>query len=135
MKKDINPPKVENVGIAVVPEKNELDQTEWTVYLINLLEHNIEGVLVTSKGYGENQGRKVETTQLRHFLDVVNGQGFQKIEPIMEDVFGLSNEYWVSYFYNGQLYDKKFVFVPGSLSEENMTMISVMHKKGILILT
>jgi hypothetical protein len=58
---------------------------------------------------------------------------FAMVEPIMEEVFGLSNEYWVSYFANNVLYDKKFIFLPESIQEGNLITIPVIQKKGILI--
>ena len=35
MKKDIAPPSVENIAIAVVRETNDLNELEWNVYLLN----------------------------------------------------------------------------------------------------
>lgn len=134
MKKDITLPKVEHVGIAIVPENGTEEGAEWNVYLINTLEDKLEGVLVSSRGYGEKDGRKVETTQLRHFLDEIDARSYSKVEPIMEDVFGITNEYWVSYYLSGKMYDKKFIFVPGSMMEENLTKVPVIDKKGILII-
>ena len=83
MIKDIPELIVENVAIAVVREKNELDETVWNSYLINLKDQKIEGVLVTSTGYGELNEEKVKTSTLRHFLDEVEPMSFVKIEPII----------------------------------------------------
>ena len=79
MIKDIPELKVENIAIAVVQEKNELEETVWNSYLINLKEEQIEGVLVTSTGYGELNEEKVRTSTLRHFLDEVAPKSFVKI--------------------------------------------------------
>ena len=57
-----------------------------------------------------------------------------KIEPIMEEVFGLSNEYWVSFWVNDVMYDKKFVFVAESISERNMKEIPLLGEKGVMIM-
>jgi len=35
MKKDIHPPDVKDIAVAVVKEENEFEETEWNVYLIN----------------------------------------------------------------------------------------------------
>ncbi len=61
MKKDIPIRKVENIAIAIVPKDEDL----WDVFLINLKEAPIRNVLVNSKGYGEVDNKKVETTCLR----------------------------------------------------------------------
>ncbi len=133
MKKDIIPPLVEDIAVAVVKEMNELDEEVWNVYLLNLKKENIEGVLVTSKGYGTYNEEEVKTSTLRHFLDVVNAGDFKKIEPVVETVFGLNNEYWVSFFINNVMYDKKYVFLPETIKEENFTSIPVINKKGVMI--
>jgi hypothetical protein len=132
MKKDINIPEVKNVTIAVVREKTILETYEWKVYVINNNEVPIENTLVSSTGYGEKDGEKQKTSTLRHFLETVPPKSSALVEPINENVFHLNNEYWVSYYIGSQIYDKKFVFVPESISEENLTFIRELDKEGIL---
>ena len=134
MKEDIEELKVEGIGVAIVPSVNELNEQKWDVYLINTTNDLLKGVLVSSRGYGEKDGEKIETSMLRHFLDEVEPTSFRKIEPIIEDVFGLSNEYWVSFYINNKMRDKKFVFVKGIVEEANFTTIPVMNERGVLIL-
>lgn len=133
MIKDIHPPLVEDIAIAIVRELNKQQETEWNVYLINLKKAKIEGVLVTSNGYGIYNQEDVKTSTLRHFLDVVPAKDFKKIEPIVESLFGINNEYWVSFFINSVMYDKKFVFLAESIKEEYFTLIPVINKKGVMI--
>lgn len=133
MKKDIEFPKVTDVAVAIVAEKNELDQEEWNVYLLNLKDEPIEGVLVSSRGYGELNQEKRNTSELRHFLDVINKKSFAKIEPIVEEVFGLSNEYWVSFYLDKKMYDKKFIFLPETITKNNLISVPLINKKGVLI--
>ena len=134
MIKDIPELKVENIAIAVVKEKNELDETVWNSYLLNLKEEKIEGVLVTSSGYGELNEEKVKTSTLRHFLDEVEPKSFVKIEPIIEEVFGINNEYWLSFYLNKTMYDKRYVFLAESITESNFTNIPLINKKGVMII-
>ncbi len=133
MKKDIIPPVVEDIAVAVIKELNDLDETEWNVYLINLKQEKIEGVLITSKGYGIYNDEEVKTSTLRHFLDAIEPDSFKKIEPIVETVFGLNNEFWVSFFINSVMYDKKYIFLPETIKEENFTLIPSINKKGVMI--
>lgn len=135
MKKDIKPPEVENVGVAVVKEINDLGDEVFNVYLINTGTTKLETVLVSSKGYGENKttGEKIKTSVLRHGLNDVEAKSFVKIEPIIEDLFGLTNEYWVSYFIGEQMYDKKYIFLAESITDNNLINIPLINKKGILI--
>lgn len=133
MKKDILPPTVEDIGVAVVKELNELNEQEWNVYLINFKKEKIEGVLVTSHGYGRSDNKDVKTSTLRHFLDEVGSKSFVKFEPIIETLFGLNNEYWVSFYINHVMYDKKYIFLPETIKEENFILIPYINKKGVLI--
>jgi hypothetical protein len=133
MKKDIIPPTVEDIAVAIVTEENELGEKEWNVYLLNLKKEKIEGVLVTSKGYGNLNGEEVKTSTLRHFLDEVKAQSFIKIEPIVETVFGLNNEYWISFYINKVMYDKKYIFLAESITPTNLIMIPLINKRGVMI--
>ena len=136
MREELLGPKVENIGVAVVQQLNEEGEKIYDVYLLNLREDIIDAVIVTSKGYGMNQttGEKVETSMLRHSIEVLLPNEAAKIEPIMEDVFGLANEYWVSFWIDDKMYDKKFVFVSESITEENMKIIPVLGNKGVMIM-
>ena len=126
-------PKVEDIALSVVNESNEKDSQVWNVYLLNLKDVRIEGVLVTSKGYGTQNGEKVKTSVLRHFLDEIAPQKFKKIEPIHKDVFGLTNEYWVSFYINKQIYDKKYIFLPESIHPDHFTQVPLLNKPGVMI--
>lgn len=134
MREDLLGPKVENVAMVVAQELFE-GEVIYNVYLINLRDDIMEGIIITSKGYGENPdtGEKIKTSTLRHCLEVLLPNEAAKIEPIMEEVFALANEYWVSFWVEEVMYDKKFVFVPGSISEEHMIDIPQLGTKGILI--
>jgi hypothetical protein len=88
---------------------------------------------VSSKGYGEVEGEQVKTSVLRHFFDEIPAGSFQKIEAIIEDVFKLSNEYWVSFYIGDLIHDKKFIFLPETINEENFTSIPLLGKRGVMI--
>ncbi|MFM2207026.1 MAG: hypothetical protein RL213_1001 [Bacteroidota bacterium] len=134
MLKDIHRPEVENLALAVVMEKDEeTGETVWNVYLLNLYEQELTGVLVASKGYGELNGEPVKTSVLRHLFEHVAPLDFVKIEPIMPQLFGLSNEYWVSFYLDRQIYDKKYVFLPESITQQNFTAIPFINKPGVMI--
>ncbi|MFI5148486.1 MAG: hypothetical protein ACHQRM_02060 [Bacteroidia bacterium] len=133
MKKDIQPPVVEDIGVAIVQELNDQGVQEWNVYLINYKKEVIEGVLVSSTGYGELNGEPRKTSTLRHFLDTVGPGEYVKIEPIQEEVFGLSNEYWVSFYINNVMYDKQYIFLAESIQEQHFIQVPLLKKKGVLI--
>ncbi len=134
MLKDIHRPEVENIGLAAVRETDESSgEVVWNIYLLNLYEQPITGVLVSSKGYGEIQGEPVKTSVLRHLIDEVQPLDIVKIEPIMPALFGLSNEYWVSFYLNREIFDKKYVFLAESIREENFIRIPFIDKLGVLL--
>src|SRR4051812_10815723 len=132
MIKDIKPPEVKNVTLAVAKEKNNLMLDEWKVYIINSNDVPLENTLVASTGYGERNGQTQKTSTLRHFLQTVPPASAVLIEPIDSAVFHLNNEYWVSYYIGSQIYDKKFVFVPDTICDENLTFIKILEREGVL---
>jgi hypothetical protein len=133
MRKDIHPPKVEGIAMAVVREPDEDGDDAWFVYLINTNNKAIENVLVSSRGYGEIQGESRKTSELRHHLDVLGPKSWAKIERLVEDVFALSNQYWLSFYIGRDLHDKKYIFLAGSIDEENFTTLPLMNKRGVMI--
>ena len=135
MREELQGPKVEGVAFAVVEQLNEENEKVYNVYMINLRDDIMEGIIVTSQGYGTNieTGEAVRTSKLRHKLEILVPNEAAKIEPIIEEVFGLSNEYWLSFWVNDVLFDKKFIFLAESISEENMKMIPVIGEKGVMI--
>jgi len=133
MKKDIQHPEVEDIAVAVVEETNEEGEQGWYVYFLNLKNIPVTGVLVSSRGYGVMEGEEMKTSTLRHFLEDVPAMSAVKIELIMENVFGLNNEYWVSFYIGKTIYDKKYIFLPESIIKENFTYIPLLEKQGVMI--
>ena len=133
MKKDIPIRKVEDILIAIVPSLEHPDEGLWEVHLINLKPASITNVLVSSKGYGSIEGQEVKTSVLRHFFEEVQGSAYQQIEQIQDKVFSLNNEFWLSFTFDGFLYDKRFTFVAESISEENFTQVPILGRQGVMI--
>ncbi len=127
MKKDIQFPAVENVHIVVAQ-----DGEDWRVYLVNRNSNDLENVLVTSKGYGVNEGEEQKTSVLRHMIPKLEAGEYALIEPIDPSVFHLNNEYWLSFYIDKQLYDKKYIFVPDTIVEKNLSHIPEINLKGVI---
>jgi hypothetical protein len=51
----------------------------------------------------------------------------------MEEVFAINNEFWISFWVNDDLFDKKFVFPAGTIQPEKMELIPLLGFKGMLI--
>ena len=129
---DIKIPEVKNVTLAVARVKHIGESDEWKVFLINNNDFPIENTLVASKGYGEKNGEQQRTSILRHFLDQILPNSATLIEPIDPALFHLNNEYWVSYYVGSQIFDKRFVFLPDSIRDENISYIKELEMEGVL---
>ena len=133
MKKDLPDNIVEDVAMAVVLLNETPEVKNWTVYVVNLKEQQIDNVLISSKGYGEKDGKMVKTSVLRHFVGDLKPQSYAGVEAIDTEVFGLTNEYWLSYYIDGVIFDKKFIFLPESIVDENLIRIPLLNKPGVMI--
>ncbi len=133
MRKDIHAPKVEGIAMAVVREADEDGEEGWFVYLINQNDTAIENVLVSSRGYGELEGESRKTSELRHFIQELGPRSWAKIERLVEDVFVLTNQYWLSFYIGKVLHDKKYIFLAGSIEEQNFTTLPLMNTRGVMI--
>jgi hypothetical protein len=128
MKKDIPFPPVEGVYLVIA----ENEEGQWYVYLVNENDYKLENVMIHSRGYGEKDGAPQQTSVLRHMFTEVAANEYISIELIDSSVFHLNNEYWLSYFVNNQVYDKKFIFLPDSIVKENVSFIPEIGMKGII---
>ncbi len=129
MKKDIEIPVVENVYVAVVKELNEeFGVDDWNSYIINDQDHAIEMVLVVTKGYNDTK----KTSLLRHGLGTVAAKSFAKIELLQEALFEMNNEFAITFFADGKMYDKKYVFRTNTINERAFQEIPVLGKRGVL---
>ncbi len=133
MKKDLPENIVSDISIAVVLESESPGEKVWNVYLVNEKNVTIKNVMVSSKGYGIKDEKEVKTSILRHFIGDIDPFDYAKIEAIDEQVFGLTNEYWLSYYIDGTIYDKKYIFLPESIIDDNLTKVPVLNKPGVLI--
>lgn len=130
MKRDIEIPEVEGVYVAAVREKNEEFQSmDWNAYLINDKESSIDTVLIVSRGYDD----KDATSTMRHTIKELPPKSFAKIEFLQDDVLKLNNEFSVSFFFDGKMYHKKYVFRKNTINEKALQEIPVITKKGVLL--
>ncbi len=133
MKKDLPENIVEDIAIAVVLMSETPEVKNWTVYVVNLKDQPITNVMITSKGYGEKDGKQVKTSLLRHFIGDLAAHSFAGVEAIDPAVFGLTNEYWMSYYIGTEIFDKKFIFLPESIIDSNLIRIPLLNKPGVMI--
>ena len=123
---------VDGIAVAIVPEFED-SPSDWNVYIINLKSETIRNVLISTSGYGQIGEKSYKTSTIRYFYDEIPPQSFAKIEPIVEEVFGLSNEYWVSFSLGKDMLDKRFIFLPETIQSDNFSTIPIMQKQGVMI--
>ena len=133
MIKDIPHRKVEDLAIAIVPPEAGSHDELWDVYILNLQEATLRSVLISSRGYGDVDGEKRKTATLRHFIEDLGPLQLLKIEPLQPELFNLTHEFWVSFSYDNHLYDKKYIFVQGSIDPRHFTLIPFLNRKGVMI--
>ena len=130
MKKDIKIPEVKDVVVAAVHEKNEEFQTmDWNVYLINSGEKTLETVLIVSRGYTAES----ETSTMRHSIKELPPKSYAKVEFLEDAVLKLNNEFSVSFFSEGEMFHKKYIFKKNSINEKALQELPVMQKEGVLL--
>ncbi len=128
MKKDINLPEIINVTVVIKPET---EGEHWSVHLINSNNFAIKNILVASKGYGEKDPEREETSIIRQFLEELEGNSSLQIELIDPQVFHLFNEYGITYYIEDEIYFKKFVFVPDSIIAENLLFNKTLDAEAV----
>ena len=130
MKGDLKIPKV--TGVAVAAVKRHEDDELWDIYLLNRNDYSLKNVLISSRGYGKVDGQEQKTSTLRHMIELLDAKSYAKIEPIQSGVFHLTNEYWVSYYIDGEIYDKKYIFLPEGIQAKNISDIKDFGLRGVL---
>ncbi len=135
MKKDIPVHKVEDIAVCIVPRTDDpFTEDLWDVYLINLKETSIHNVLVNSRGYGMRSGERVETATFRYFYEEIGPLYAAMIEPVQVALSDITHEYWISFTVEGEyMYDKRFVFVSGSMDKQFFTRIPFLDRPGVMI--
>ncbi|AYN65913.1 hypothetical protein D1013_00210 [Euzebyella marina] len=129
MKKDIEIPVAKDVHVAIIREWNdEFLSKDWNAYIINDRSDAIEMVIVVSKGFDEDR----KTSTMRHGIGKMEAKSFAKIELIQEEVLALDNEFFVTFFAEDKLYEKRFLFPKYSVSEKKLQQIPIVEREGIL---
>lgn len=129
MKKDIEIPEVKNVHVAAVREKHPEYQTmDWNAYIINDKEIPLEMVLIVSKGSDNISA----TSVMRHSINVLPAKSYAKIEFLQEEVLKLANQFAVTFFAEGKMFERTYVFPENVILEKNIADLPVTEQKGIL---
>ena len=134
MKKDIIIPEVKNVFFAAVQEwSDDFMEKVWYAYLVNDSDYLIESVMVVSKAFGTIDGEMKKTSLLRHAFMEVPAVSVVKVEMIEKSVLALNNEFMLTFFMDGKLYDKKFIFKANSINETEVEEVPILFVDGVIV--
>jgi hypothetical protein len=105
----------------------------WYAYLVNDSDFDLEGVMVVSKAFGTIDGEMKKTSLLRHAYLEVPAVSVVKIEMIEKSVLVLNNEFMLTFFMGGKLYDRKFIFNANSINEEAVEEVPILFVDGVIV--
>lgn len=129
MKKDIEIPIAKEVFVAIVHEWNDdFLSKDWNAYVINNRNTPIDMVLIVSKGYDKDK----KTSTMRHGIGLIGAKSYEKIEMVQEDVLALENEFFVTFFAEDVLYERRFLFEKNTVNVQNLITIPLIDKEGVL---
>jgi hypothetical protein len=130
MKKDIEIPIAKNVYVAIVHEwSDDFLEKNWNSYIINDRDTGIDLVIVVSKGYDKDR----KTSTIRHGLGDIPAKAYRKIEIIQDDLIGFNNEFFVTFFADDRLYEKRYLFKKNSINESNLVTLPVIGLDGVMV--
>lgn len=130
MKKDIEIPIAKNVYVAIVHEwSDDFLEKNWNSYIINDRDTGIDLVIVVSKGYDKDR----KTSTIRHGLGDIPAKAYRKIEIIQDDLIGFNNEFFVTFFADDRLYEKRYLFKKNSINESNLVTLPVIGLDGVIV--
>lgn len=101
---------------------------DWNAYVINNRADALTMVLVVSKGFDTER----KTSILRHRIASVASKSYEKIELLPEELIPLRNEFFITFFAEGKLFEKRFVFPEDSINEKALVTLPLIGRQGIL---
>lgn len=133
MKKDIIIPVVKDVFMAAVYEWNEeFASYAWYAYLINKSELPLEAIMIISQAEGTIDGELRKSTLFRHAFPKLEAGATVKVELLDENIFQLDNRFMVTFFSEGTLYDKNYVFPTDTIAVEHVVDLGINKHQGVL---
>jgi hypothetical protein len=89
--------------------------------------------MVVSKAFGTIDGEMKKTSLLRHAFVEVPAVSVVKVEMIEKSVLALNNEFMLTFFMDGKLYDKKFIFKANSINEAEVEEVPILFVDGVIV--
>lgn len=130
MLKDLKFDPVTNVKVAIAKTPETTGESTFYLYLINNKEVDLKNVLVMTEAAEKEDGGGRKTSKLRHFFDLIAAGHSLKVETVDPSVLAFYNRIWLSFYIDGQVYDKRFTIEP--FKEWDLESISEIELKGRL---
>lgn len=129
MKKDIEIPIAEGVKLLAVQEfHEELGEKVWNIFLYNAGSRVMDTVMVVLRGSSEER----RTSVMRKTLNRLDPGSYARLEFLREELLNFINEYLITYFDQGKMYEKNFKLSPGSVNEDSIKPIAETGLAGIV---
>jgi len=134
MKKDIEIQEMKDVYVSAVLEQDENQDDAWYIYFINDKNEMLEGIIITSSGYMPTEkGKETVSSTFRHKVGDIPSKTAVKIEMIDSQVFEIYNEFWVTFFCDNRLMERKFIFGPYTIDKNFLEVVPLLDNRGILV--
>ncbi|MCU0327841.1 MAG: hypothetical protein MUE53_02520 [Chitinophagales bacterium] len=124
MKKDIQIPISKDIFLAIVPQEEGVFQ----INLLNCKQISIRNILITTSAY-DDKGQVTST--LRYFIEALSELSAKPFETLMDEVFEMKNEVFLSYYIADDLYELNFTFDKRSMTD--LEEIPLLLKPGYLL--
>jgi hypothetical protein len=132
MRKDIVIPKVEHVYVVAIQEWNDdFMENSWYAYLVNDTDALLEMAICVSRAFGKLNGEERKTGMFRHMFNEVQPNSAVKLELLENNVLELNNEFSLSFFKNGTMFDKKYLFRANTINIHATQELEILNKKGV----
>jgi len=132
MRSDIKFKEVEGVAIAVIPDFGDQAVPIYESYLVNQKDEPIKNVFIRASGEGVADNEGIKTATMRKLVEEIPPKSYVQIDMFERAAADLFNEYWISFWYDDYLYEKRYLFAPGMIDEDNFIFVPILEKVGVM---
>ncbi len=129
MLKDIDFPVGRDVEVFAMEIDDKADGKWWKVFIINKGKKPLENVLISSVAYDEFGRQKSQV--FRYHIEVLGSGEYAPLDVLTPELQALLNEYFISYWQDGILYERRLTFPAHHFLKDNEVDIPIPGAKGI----
>lgn len=132
MRKDFEIPSSEGICIAMIPKQDGDGKKVWSVGLYNERPDTVFNVIINAQGSGHIKGKEKHTDKVRFLIDSLDPGAFHPFEILLRESTELTNTYWVSFFSNNELCDRKIIVPPRYVMGQKKERIGMSKLVGVV---